>query len=307
MDQRKSRNEVLDEFVAQGVLTEEQACDIADAPQWSFTVRELITYLAALIIAVGVIRILAIALQDASEGAIVTSLYIVAVAAGFGSWKLSLGSDIRDRFSEILELAALGCAGGATAVLLSNTELRGEFVGLMLTGTALLWGLYRCRTSRFAGTVALCVGANGVALSLGAWIEPDRGWTAGVLMVLSGLFLALAGTKKIGAPYFARAVGSLFVVIGSITLGTDISNGRVIPIVTGIALFAIGTKFLASETLVAGAFCIVTGVVMTVNQSIDNDMAQGLVIIGTGVVMLIVLSAQMKRISNRREPGVQAA
>jgi hypothetical protein len=81
----------------------------------------------------------------------------------------------------------------------------------------------------------------------------------------------------------------------------------VIPIVTGIALFAIGTKFLVSETLVAGAFCIVTGVVMTVNQSIDNDMAQGLVIIGTGVVMLMVLTAQMKRISNRRELGAPAA
>ena len=76
---------------------------------------------------------------------------------------------------------------------------------------------------------------------------------------------------------------------------------------TGIALFVIGTKFLESETLVAGAFCIVTGVVMTVNQSIDNDMAQGLVIIGTGVVMLVVLTAQMKRISNRQVPGGQAA
>lgn len=39
MEQRKSKNEVLDELVEQGVITEEQACDIADAPQWSFSVR----------------------------------------------------------------------------------------------------------------------------------------------------------------------------------------------------------------------------------------------------------------------------
>lgn len=307
MDQRKSRNEVLDEFVAQGVLSEEQACDIADAPQWSFSVRELITYLAALIIAVGVIRILAIAFQDASEIAIVSALYIVAVAAGFASWKLSSESDIRDRFSEVLELAALGCAGGATAVLLSNTELRGESIGLILTGTALLWGLYRCRTSRFAGTVALCVGANGVAISLGALIDSDRAWAAGALMVLSGLSLAFAGTQRIGAEYFARAVGSLFVVIGSITLGSDVANGRVIPIVTGIVLFTAGTKFLTPEMLMAGAFCIVTGVVMSVTRWINNDLAQGLVIIATGVVMLVVLSAQMKRISNRPAPGALTA
>lgn len=307
MDQRKSRNEVLDEFVAQGVLTEEQACDIADAPQLSFSVRELITYLAALIIAVGVIRILAIAFQDASEAAIVTALYIGAAATGFASWKLSSGSEIRDRLSEVLELGAVGCAGGASAVLLSNTELRGELIGLMLTGAALLWGLYRCRTSRFAGTVALCVGANGVAISLGALIDSDRAWAAGSLMVLSGLSLAYAGTQKIGSDYFARAVGSLFVVIGSITLGSDVANGRAIPIMTGVVLFAAGTKFLTPEMLIAGAFCIVTGVVMSVTRWINNDLAQGLVIIATGVVMLIVLSAQMKRISNRPAPGALAA
>ncbi|MEY3655831.1 MAG: hypothetical protein RL114_189, partial [Actinomycetota bacterium] len=84
-------------------------------------------------------------------------------------------------------------------------------------------------------------------------------------------------------------------------------NGRVIPIITGIALFAFGTKLLAPELLIAGAFCIVTGIVMTVTRWVNNDMAQGLVIIGTGVVMLIVLSAQMKRISNRQALGVPAA
>ena len=49
MEQRKSRNEVLDEFVGQGILSEEQASEISDAPQWSFSPRELITYLATLI------------------------------------------------------------------------------------------------------------------------------------------------------------------------------------------------------------------------------------------------------------------
>ena len=307
MNQRKSRDEVLDDFVAQGLITEQQATEISEAPQWSFSARELMTYLAALIIAVGVIRILGIAFQDASEGIIVTALYLVAIAAGFTSWKLSSGSDIRDRVAEVLELAAIGCSVGASAVLLSNTELRGEVIGLMLTSATLLWGLYRCRTTRFAGTVALCAGANGVALSLGALIDFDQARPAGVLMVLSGLFLVFAGTQKIGAQYFARAVGSLFVVIGSITLSTNFSTGRVIPIVTGIILFTAGTKFLASELLVAGAFCIVIGIVMSVNRWIENDTAQGLVIIGAGVAMLLVLTAQMKRISNRQAPGAQAA
>lgn len=307
MNQRKSQNEVLDDLVAQGAITEQQACDIADAPQWSFSVRELVTYLAALIIAVGVIRILAIAFQDASENVIVISLYIVAALTGVASWKLSTSKGIRKRFGEVLELGSLGSALGATGVLLSHTDLRGESIALILTSVSAAWGIFRCRNAQFAGTVAMCVGVNGIAISLGALIDSNRAWAAGGLMLLSGSFLIYMGTTKIGVPYFSRAVGALFVVIGSITLGTDVANGRVIPIVAGIALFAVGATLLMPELLVAGAFCIVTGIVMTVNRWIHNDMAQGLVIIATGVLMLIVLSAQMKRISSRQAPGVQAA
>ena len=307
MEQRKSQNEVLDDLVAQGTITELQASEIADAPQWSFSVRELVTYLAALIIAVGVIRILAIAFEDASENVIVISLYVVSALTGIASWKLSDSQGIRRRFGEVLELGSLGSALGATGVLLSHTELRGETIALILMTISAAWGVFRCRDAQFAGTAAMCVGVNGIAISLGALIDSDRAWAAGGLMLLSGSFLIYMGTTKIGVPYFARAVGALFVVIGSITLGTDVANGRVIPIVAGIALFAIGATLLMPELLIAGAFCIVTGIVMTVNRWIHNDMAQGLVIIATGILMLIVLSAQMKRLSSRQAPDAQAA
>jgi hypothetical protein len=214
---------------------------------------------------------------------------------------------IRQRFAEVLELGSLGSALGATGVLLSHTELRGETIGLILMTVSAAWGIFRCRDAQFAGTAAMCVGVNGIAISLGALIDSDRAWAAGGLMLLSGSFLIYMGTTKIGVPYLSRAVGAVFVVIGSITLGTDVANGRVIPIVAGIALFAVGTTLLMPELLIGGAFCIVTGIVMSVTRWIHYDMAQGLVIIGTGVVMLIVLSAQMKRISNQQAPGVPAA
>ncbi len=307
VEQRKSQNEVLDELVAHGIITEQQACEIADAPQWSFSVRELVTYLAALIIAVGVIRILGIAFQDASEGIIVAALYIVSAGSGFVAWKLSASEGMRQRFAEVLEMGSLGCALGATGVLLSHTELCGESIGVILMSACLLWGVYRSRITQFVGTVAMCIGANGVAISLGALLNSDRGWTAGLLMVISGSFLIYMGTTKIGAPNLSRAVGALFVVIGSIALGTDVANGRIIPIVLGIVLFAAGTILLTPELLVAGAFCIVTGIVMTVTRWIHNDMAQGLVIIATGVAMLVVLSMQVKRISSQQAIGRRAA
>ena len=307
MEQRKSQNEVLDELVANGTITEHQASEIADAPLWSFSVRELVTYLAALIIAVGVVRILAIAFEDASEGIIVASLYAVSLAAALASWKLSSRSELQKRFAEVLELGSLGSALGATGVMLSHTDLRGEAIGLILTSVGFIWGLYRCRETRFAGTVAMCIGANGVAITLGSLVNENRAWAAGLLMVASGSLLTFMGTTKIRARYLSRAVGSLFVVIGSITLGADIAYGRMIPIITGIAIFTAGTALLAPEMLVAGAICIVIGVVMTVTRWVSNDMAQGLVIIATGVVTLMVLSVQMKKISSQQATGTRVA
>jgi membrane protein implicated in regulation of membrane protease activity len=82
---------------------------------------------------------------------------------------------------------------------------------------------------------------------------------------------------------------------------------RPAPIIAGAILFAAGTIVLAPEMLVAGAFCVVAGVVMTVMEWINNEMAQGLVIIATGLVVLGVLSAQMRRAVNRPTPGARVA
>jgi hypothetical protein len=79
MVQNKTRREMLEDLVTQGVLTKSAANDIEHAPKWSFSIRELVSYLASVIIAVGVIRILALAFQDASEGVISAALYVLSV------------------------------------------------------------------------------------------------------------------------------------------------------------------------------------------------------------------------------------
>jgi hypothetical protein len=54
MEQDRTQRQLLDDLVTHGVITADQADNISYAPRWSFSVRELVTYLASLIIAVGV-------------------------------------------------------------------------------------------------------------------------------------------------------------------------------------------------------------------------------------------------------------
>jgi hypothetical protein len=307
MEQNKTQRELLDGLVGSGVINESQAQDILSAPRWSFSVRELVSYLGAMIIAAGVVRLLAYALKDASVGTIAIALYVLSVVLGFASWKLSSGSEVKRRLAEVFELGALGAAAGGTGIVLDQADMRGEWIGLLLTGAIAVWGLARCRTARFAGTVALSVGTVGVAISLSAVIDVENQFLNGGLLLAAGVILVGAGLTHIGSQQLARAVGSLFIIIGSMTIGSAEDWSRPASILTGAALFAAGTMLLAPEMLVAGAFCVVAGVVMTVMEWVDNEMAQGLVIIATGLVVLGALSVQMRRAVNRPAPGARVA
>lgn len=307
MEQNKTQRELLDGLVDSGVINEDQAKNIMSAPRWSFSIRELVSYLAALIIAVGVVRLLAYALEDASVGTIAAALYVLSVALGVASWKLMSGSEIKQRLAEVFELGALGAAAGGTGIVLDQADMRSEWIGLLLTGAIALWGVFRCRAARFSGTVALSVGTVGVAVALSAVLDVENQFLNGGLLLAAGALLAVVALTDIGSQQLARAVGSLFIIIGSMTIGSAEDWSRPASIITGAALFAAGTVLLAPEMLLAGAFCVVAGVVMTVMEWVDNEMAQGLVIIATGLVVLGALSAQMRRAVSRPEPGARVA
>lgn len=299
MEQKKNRHEILSDLVAQGLLTKDSAHSIEHAPKWSFTVRELVSYLAAVIIAVGVLRILAIAFQDASRGAIMAALYVVSAGTGYGSWKLLSGSTIRRRFAEVLELGSLGSFLGATAIVFIQVEnLDGPWSGVIISALGATWGLYRCRQTVFAGTVALVIGIPAFSGLLGEVINNNI-FSFAILTLVPGVILLILGTRAIGVPVVARVFGSLFYVIGSISLSNDFSNGQFIAVLFGAILFVVGSIRLAPEILVAGALLVVVGIVTLVNRWVNNDLAQGLVIIASGLAMLGVLSVQMKRAVSR--------
>lgn len=299
MEQKKIRSELLDDLVAQGRISADEADEIATAPVLSFSMRELLSYLAGLIIAVGVVRILAVAFQDASEAAISASLYVLALGTGFASWKLSTGSSIRRRFAEVLELGSLGSFLGATAIVLVQLDLKGHFVAMACSAIAIIWGAYRCRSASFSGTVALVIGLPVFGGAIGTWTDTDNVWVMSAVNLVPGVILLVVGFQKIGVPVLARAVGSLFYLTGAMPLGAELSYGKFIPVIFGAILFAAGSVLLAPEMLLAGSILIVAGIVMSTVRWVSNDIAQGLVIIATGLAMLGVLSIQMRKAVSR--------
>lgn len=307
MAQSPTQRQILEELVESGRLTDEESRRISSAPVWQFSVRELVGYLAGLIIAAGVVQIIAVVFEDASKYAVVVALYTVTVVAGLVSWQLSSRGTWQRRLAEVLEGAALGTALGATGIVLDDAGMRGQWIGFTLAAAAATWGVVRMMATRFVGTVAFSGGLPALAIVTAVIIDEDSATLGGLFMLIAAAVLIGAGLRDIGAPFVARAVGSLYVIIGSMTLGTDLGGaGLFIPLVCGVALFAAGTMLLTPEMLLAGAFCTVAGVVMTTNEWIENDLARGLVVVATGLVVLTAVGAQLRRQVSRPAPGAPA-
>jgi hypothetical protein len=308
MKQRKSLTHTLNDLVEAGVLSSAQSEDIAHAPRWSYTPRELLSYLAALIITVGVIRTVAAALVDVSETAIATLLYLLAFVTGAVSVRLRGKSDIQSRVSEILEIATTLSAAIATGIVCNVADLEMKWSVAVIALVAIGWGLFRSNKSEIVGAILISAGVPTFIVSFAAGLDENNGRLLGLLMVVGGSLLIFQGTRVMGFAFAPRAAGSLYVLIGAMTLGSDFGGvGRAIPLVIGAVLFGVGIQRLAPEMLLAGAFCVLAGLLSIVFETIDNDIAQGLAIVASGLVVLVVLGAQMKRTVSRSRTETPAA
>jgi hypothetical protein len=308
MKQRKSLTHTLNDLVKAGVLSSEQSEDIAHAPRWSYTPRELLSYLAALIITVGVIRTVAAALVDVSETAIATLLYLLAFVTGAVSVRLRGKSDIQSRVSEILEIATTLSAAIATGIVCNVADLEMKWSVAVIALVAIGWGLFRSNKSEIVGAILISAGVPTFVVSFAAGLDENNGRLLGLLMVVGGSLLIFQGTRVMGFAFAPRAAGSLYVLIGAMTLGSDFGGvGRAIPLVIGAVLFAVGIQRLAPELLLAGAFCVLAGLLSIVFETIEDDVVQGLAIVASGLVVLVVLGAQMKRTVSRSRTETPAA
>ena len=82
MEQRKSQSEILKQLVSDGHLTSEQADDVAQAPILAVTARELVSYLAAILITIGVGFMVAGLVVNVPQAGIAALLYALAGVVG---------------------------------------------------------------------------------------------------------------------------------------------------------------------------------------------------------------------------------
>ena len=311
MEQRKSQDEVLNQLVADGQLTPEHADEIAQAPTLAVTARELVSYLAAILITIGVAFMVAGLVVNVPQAGIAVLLYVVAVVVGYFSRKLSSATREKQRLGDVLEIAGVLATVVASGILLDMTSMRSEFYACVLSIAAGAWGAIRASRSQFSGSVLMTASAPVVIMSSTALMNLSgdvNSIVVSLLLMTGGLGLVYMGMRHIGFGLLPRSVGSLLIVIGSITFVGVLPSGvgGLIPLGVGAALFVLGSRERSPENLLAGAFGIIVGVVTTVVYWLPGPILQGLSIIGCGVVLLLVLRKQLAR-ANQPTPDAPIA
>jgi len=311
MEQRKSQDEVLTQFVSDGHLTSEQADEIAQAPILAFSVRELVSYLAAILITIGVGFMVAGLVVNVPQAGIAVLLYLVAAALGYFSRKFSSGTSEKQRAGDVLEIAAVLGAVVASGILFDMTNMRSELYVCILAIATGTWGVLRASRSQFSGAVLMTASVPVAIMSSTSMMSlngDSNSIVIGLLLMVGGLGSIYMGMRDIGFGLLPRSVGSLLIVIGSIMFVDVLPSGigGLIPLGIGAALFTLGSRERSPENLVAGAFGIIVGVIMTVVHWLPGNLLQGLAIIGCGVALLLVLRKQLAR-ANQLEPGAPTA
>ena len=250
MEQRKSQDEVLKQFVSEGHLTSEQADEIAQAPILAFSARELVSYLAAILITIGVGFMVAGLVVNVPKAGIAVLLYVVAVVLAYFSRKFSSGKSEKQRAGDVLEIASVLAIAVGSGILLDMTSMRSEWSACILAIVAGTWGVMRAPRTQFSGSVLMTASVPVAIMSSTSMMSlngDSNSIVIGLLLMVSGLGLIYMGMRHIGFGLLPRSVGSLLIVIGSITLAiiTDLFRLEVRGRVMGFVQMA----FASSQVL----------------------------------------------------------
>lgn len=293
---RPSRQEILDRLVDQGRLDRDDAHAISRAPGWSFTTTELVGYVGTVVIAIGLIRLLAA--SDFSATTIAIALLATGSISALIAGRIEPATLVRIRLTELVEVAAvLQIAIGAGIIIDTHLIDHSELTVAILSTLATAFGLTRLRSTLVGWTIS----PTGTLVAATAWCavaELDEGSTPIVFLGVSIALVALARrfAERQGALLARLAASGALVVVSMIWFSTHDGVTAAVPIVVvGACWFAFGARERLLELVIAGATMAVIGLIGWVLDSALGDVAQGLAIIAIGACTLAILATTSRR------------
>lgn len=292
----QTQRDVIDHMVSSRRISRTEADEILNAPRFKFLWRELLSYIAVLVIGVGVVRVVVALFEEASETIIAFSLLAASVITGVIAFQLWRHAGWRRRAGEFCEILSIGTLVAGGAMLLSNAEIDGAIITVSGGSLGVIWSLIRVRFTEFSSTLIVIPSTLAVCGGISAWADLDFGVGA-VPFLIGGSLLIGLGQGDFGGAFLIRTAG-VVTVFFSVPQWIDEFNGLdgLVPaLAIGALLLWTGMQWNRIEQIIGGSAVTVISIVVYFVNNIDNDLLQGAAIVAVGVSGLALTTLVVRR------------
>ena len=292
----QTQREVIDRMVSSRRLSQSEADEILDAPRFKIMWRELFSYIAVLVIGVGLVRLVIALFEEASETIIAFSLLAASVVTGVIAFQLWRHVGWRRRAGEFLEMLSIGSLIASGAMFLTEADVDGAIIAVSGGSLGVMWALSRIRFTEFSSTLIVIPSTLAVCGGITAWADLDFGVGA-VPFLIGGSLLIGLGQGDFGGAVLIRVAG-VVTVFFSVPQWIDEFNGLdgLVPaLAIGALLLWTGMQWSRVEQIVGGTAVTVISIVVYIVNNIDNDVLQGVAITAVGLAALVFTTLVVRR------------
>ena len=292
----RTQREVVDQMVASHRLSFTEADEILKAPRFKILWRELLSYIAVLVIGVGLIRVVVALFEEASETIIAVSLLAASVVFGVIAFQLWRHEGWRRRAGEFCEIVSLGALVAGGAMLLANADVDGAIIAVSGGSLGVVWALVRVRFTEFSSAIIVIPSTMAVCGGIVEWANLDFGIGA-IPFLIGGSLLIGLGQGDYGAAFLIRIAG-VVTVFSSVPQWLDEYSGLdgLIPAIgIGALLLWTGMQWNRIEQIIGGSAVTVIAIVVYLTNNIENDLLQGVAIVLVGVAGLVFTTLVVRR------------
>ena len=295
-DIARTQRDVVEHMVASRRISATEADEILNAPRFTIRWRELMSYIAVLVIGVGLVRLVIALFEEASETIIAFSLLGASIVSGAIAFQLWRHTGWRRRAGEFAEIVSIGTLIASGAMFLANADVDGAIIAVSGGSLGVAWSLLRIRFTEFSSTIVVIPSTLAVCGGVTAWADLDFGMST-IPFLIGGSLLIGLGQGDFGGAFLIRSAG-VVTVFFSVPQWIDEYSGLVglLPALgIGALLLWTGMQWNRVEQIIGGAGVSVISIVVYVVNNVDNDVMQGVVIVAVGVAALVLTTLVVRR------------
>ena len=292
----RTQREVVDHMVTTHRLTVTEADEILSAPRFKIQWRELLSYIAVLVIGVGLIRVVVALFEEASETIIASSLLAASAVFGVIAFQLWRHEGWRRRAGEFCEIVSLGALIAGGAMFLVEADVDGAIIAVSAGSLGVVWSLLRIRFTDFSSALIVIPSTMAVCGGIVEWANLDFGIGA-IPFLIGGSLLIGLGQGDYGASILIRIAG-VVTVFSSVPQWLDEYSGLdgLAPALgIGALLLWTGMQWNRIEQIIGGSAVTVIAIVVYLTSNIDNDLLQGVAIVAVGVAGLVFTALMVRQ------------